>query len=103
MIRRCAGLRRVGWSTHAARERIQDGLNENEIVQALTRCDLIEDYSQKTRWLPDCLVFSWLADSRPMHAVIGCNEEDDEILIITVYRPDDRPEDWENDYRTRKT
>jgi len=100
MIRRCAAKGKVRWSSHASREALAEQLMESAVVQALTRGEVIEDYPQLTRPLPDCLVLGWLADASPVHAVIGVDEPKDQILVITVYRP--LKERWSDDYRTRK-
>jgi len=94
-------LARVIWSRHAITELVADDLARREVEQALQRCELIEDYSAVHRHLPDCLVLGWLTSGRPIHAVIAVDMERDRILVITVYRPN--TEEWENDWRTRKS
>jgi hypothetical protein len=100
MIRRCAMTGRDDWKPHAVEEAADEALTRSEVLRALANCEIIEDYPKKTRYLPDCLVLGWLADGRPLHAVVGRDELNDRILMITVYIPD--PRRWENDWRTRK-
>ena len=66
---------------------------------ALQQAQIIEEYAHQHRYLPDCLVLTFVLDE-PMHCVIGINQPQDYILIVTVYRP--RPEEWNHDWRTRK-
>jgi len=46
------------------------------------------------------LVLAWLPDGRPVHVVIGHAE--DPWVIVTVYRPDERPTEWNADFTRRR-
>jgi hypothetical protein len=92
---------RVLWSRHAITELVADDLTRCQVEWALLRCELIEDYRTLHRPLPDCLVLGWLTSEQPIHAVIAVDTERDRILVVTVYRPN--AEEWENDWRTRKS
>jgi hypothetical protein len=100
IIRQCAEAGEIRWSTHATGEAAAEDLDQEQIVEALKTCEIIEDYPQEHRKLPDCLVVGWLPDGLPVHACVGVDETNRRILIITVYRPTE--EKWENDWRTRK-
>lgn len=67
---------------------------------ALQRAQIIEEYAHHHRYLPDCLVLAFLFDDAPLHCVIGINQAQDYILIVTIYRPS--IEEWNDDWRTRK-
>ncbi len=67
---------------------------------ALQQAQIIEEYAHRRRYLPDCLALAFLLDDTPMHCVIGINQPQDYILIVTVYRPSS--EEWNDDWRTRK-
>ena len=77
-----------------------ENLSRQEVEQAMTSCEIIEDYPIQMRPLPDCLVLGWLGERQPIHAVVAIDEPNDRIFVVTVYRPDLKR--WENDYRTRK-
>ena len=47
-----------------------------------------------------CLVLGWLATGEPFHAVIAVDEVNDRLFVVTVYKPS--PEEWEDDWQTRK-
>jgi hypothetical protein len=79
---------------------VADDVGRRQIERALQTCEINEDYPTLRRPLPDCLVLGWLTPNKPVHAVIAVDLEQDRLLIITVYLPNDR--EWENDYRTRK-
>ena len=52
------------------------------------------------RPLPDCLMVGWLSGGQPLHAVIAIDDINDRLFMVTVYKPD--PEEWKDDWRTRK-
>ena len=49
--------------------------------------------------IASCLILG-MAAKRPLHVVFG-RLDADEILVITAYDPD--PEQWENNWRTRRS
>ncbi len=91
---------KILWSRHGIAELINEGWNRLLVEEGLQRCEIIEDYPALHRPLPDCLVMGWLATGEPFHAVIAVDEANDRLLIVTVYKPS--PEEWEDDWRTRK-
>jgi hypothetical protein len=91
---------RILWSRHAIAEMVADDLGRRQIEHSLQTCQIIEDYPKLQRPLPDCLVLSWLTPSRPLHTVVALDIEQDRLLIVTVYLPNNK--EWKNDWRTRK-
>ncbi|HEY7359129.1 MAG TPA: DUF4258 domain-containing protein [Ktedonobacterales bacterium] len=68
---------------------------------------IIEDYPQDPRG-PSCLLLA-LVNGRPIHTVVAYPAKRHATsmgisavaVIITVYRPDERPQEWSADYQTR--
>src|SRR3972149_1277452 len=92
--------RRVKWSKHALNEIAAESFTVGDVEYALHQAEVIEEYPPHHRYLPDCLTLAFVAGGQPIHCVIGVNEPQDYILIVTVYQPN--AEEWENDWRTRK-
>lgn len=90
----------VLWSMHAWARLLAQGLMRREVVQALSACELIEDYPATTRTLPDCLVLGLLAGNKAIHVVVAIDEAGDDILVVTVYRPE--PARWSDDFKRRR-
>ena len=90
---------KILWSVHAVKKLRIEGLRKTRVEDSLKTCELIEDYSQEGRPLPDCLVLGFI-DKDPVHIVVAIDVAFDRILIVTVYRPS--TERWENDWKTRK-
>jgi hypothetical protein len=99
--RRDPDARSVVWSAHAITELVADRLTRVEVEAGLETGLVIEDYPTLTRPLPDCLILARLVGGGTIHAVVAVDIDLDRILIVTVYRPG--PEEWEDDWRTRRT
>ncbi len=100
-IRRCFDSERVLYSTHARREmRLEEfgPIADQEIYEAVCDGEVIETYPEDTPY-PSVLIFGRTNGNRPIHAVYAYNDEDDQVVVVTVYQPD--PKFWE-DYRRRK-
>ena len=77
-------------------------LDIQEVWASIIACgEVIEDYPTDPRGA-SCLMFSLLVDSRPVHCVLGYTDLRETVVIITAYRPDLRPHEWNADYRIRQ-
>lgn len=84
---------------HAVEEAYSDDLNFDNILESICNGEVIEDYPDD-RPFPSCLVLGYYENNKPVHCVIGFNNENMWAVIITVYRPD--PERWiDNKIRRR--
>jgi hypothetical protein len=92
---------KVLWSRHGIAELSNEGWDRSTVERALEECVLIEDYAHLHRPLPDCLILGFMASREPMHAVVALDAVNDRIFMVTVYRP--FPEEWKNDWTTRKS
>jgi hypothetical protein len=96
-------------SPHALSEALADGLDIDDIWASLLdpAAEVIEDYPSDPRG-PSCLMLSFVSQ-RPVHTVIAfpckryaANRQIPAIaFLITVYRPDLRPHEWDARFRTR--
>jgi len=102
----------LGWtveSFHAAREAIADHLKIDDIWASICSptAEIIEDYPTDPRGA-SCLILSFVG-AQPIHTVVAhpAKRRATQLgvamlaILITVYRPDDRPLEWSGDYRTR--
>jgi hypothetical protein len=91
---------RYEFSRHAEREREADKILPKELEDALTNCDIIEDYPDDPRGA-SFLALGFSA-GRPIHAVCSIRTEPEELLLVTVYDPSRHPYEWVDNYRKRK-
>lgn len=99
-IREKATERKIKWTRHALNELASEPVSVSEVETALQQAEVIEDYPHLHRYLPDCLVLTFVFPKEPIHCVIALNEPHDYILIVTVYQP--TVQEWKDDWRTRK-
>ena len=99
-LQRCFRENRVLYTQHARREMSNEPFGrilEQEVYEAVLAGEIIEDYAEDTPY-PSCLVFGRPQAGRPIHAVCAHVQEEDRVIVITVYEPD--PVRW-IDFRRR--
>jgi len=68
---------------------------EGEVIEAASCGKIIEDYPEDEPY-PSCLIYGRTSGNRPLHIVCAYSEEDEMVIIITVYEPHvDRWTDFE--------
>jgi uncharacterized protein DUF4258 len=84
-------------SRHAVDQSILRRIAIRELLEAVARSEIIEDYPDD-KYGPSCLLFGYTDAGRPLH--IQCSYPSRPLLkIITLYVPD--PAEW-IDYRRRR-
>jgi hypothetical protein len=85
------------FSKHAVDQSILRGISVQEVRQAVSTAEVIEDYPSD-KYGPSCLLLGYTAAGRALH--IQCSYPSRPVVkIITLYEPD--PDQWV-DFRTRK-
>ena len=85
------------FSRHAFCRAVERNISEQEIREAGTQADIIEDYPED-KYSPSGLLLGFTAAGRPLHFQVSFAETD-LTKIITIYEPG--PSEW-LDYRTRR-
>jgi len=96
-IRRQLAEGEFEFSRHAFRRAVERNISEQEIREAGTQAEIIEDYPED-KYSPSTLLLGFTAAGRPLHFQVSFAETD-LTKIITIYEPD--PSEW-LDYRTRR-
>jgi hypothetical protein len=98
-IRELAISGKVNITLHGRHEMDVDMVSTDELLKTLSSssAEIIEDYPDDPRGHSH-LILGQLSNGDSMH--ICCAVHEDELIIITVYRPS--PEIWASDWRTRK-
>ncbi|MFQ5853707.1 MAG: DUF4258 domain-containing protein [Candidatus Binatia bacterium] len=89
---------RLVFRVHAIQRMFQRGIGEEDVRQALSTGETIEEYPDDTPY-PSRLILG-RHGSRPLHVVVADNTDTQENIVITVYEPD--PSEWEQDFKRRK-
>ncbi|MBZ0301585.1 MAG: DUF4258 domain-containing protein [Anaerolineae bacterium] len=82
---------------HASDRAVQRGIRSREIEAAIARGEVIEDYPDD-KYGPSCLILGTTEDGRVLHIQVSYPPP---VKVITVYEP--TPEEWEADWKTRKS
>jgi hypothetical protein len=91
--------KRVIFRVHALQRMFQRRISVEEVRNVLETGEVVEDYPNDTPY-PSRLILGWYG-SRPIHVVAAHNQLDNVMIVITVYEPD--PDQWEADFKRRKT
>ena len=83
------------WRQHAIQRSIEQGITEEEAVDAILNGEIIEEYPQDKYGL-SCLILGRTRTGRPLH--VQCSLPPT-VWISTLYEPD--PQEW-IDFQTRK-
>jgi hypothetical protein len=73
-------------------------ISRQAILQSTDRYEIIEAYPQD-KYLPSYLVYTEYQGDI-FHILFAVDVEEDNIRIITAYRPN--PKEWEEDFKTRR-
>jgi hypothetical protein len=89
---------KIMFRIHAIERMFERGISIKDIRSALETGEDIENYADDASY-PARLVLSWRG-KRALHVVAADNIVDDEIIVITGYRPD--PTRWAEDFKRRR-
>lgn len=97
-IKSCIRRRRIRWTYHVNMRLEGRFIPRDTILSSVDKYEIIEEYL-KDKYLPSYLVYAEY-ESRIVHIQIATDLENDNITIVTVYKPSlDR---WEKDFKTRR-
>jgi|GEM_PF-80052 len=97
-IRDAVATRKIRWSGHTLGRLLERGISRTRVVGAIHHGEVIQSYADD---LPFPSVLIAHVDDDPVHVVVGYDEANTEVHVITAYRPD--LEHFEEDYKTRRT
>lgn len=89
-IQNCFHQNEVLYSKHAKTkmETEESGiLKEEEVAQAVISGKIINEYLDDDPY-PSCLIYGKSKMNRPLHIVSAYSNEEDIVIIVTVYEPD---------------
>ncbi|MBE9060565.1 DUF4258 domain-containing protein [cf. Phormidesmis sp. LEGE 11477] len=97
-IRRKFAEEQFEFSKHAVDQSILRQIRVQEIREAITNGQVIEDYPED-KYGPSCLIFGSTQAQRPIH--VQCSYPSRSLVkVITVYEPN--PQQWNNDFTQRR-
>jgi hypothetical protein len=88
-IKSQAAQEQIRITQHAHEEMVAEGVTLDDLLQAIGRTEIIEDYPEHRRGAC-CLLSGATLAGRPLHVV--CTTAQPVLIIITIYEP--RPPRW---------
>lgn len=82
---------------HAAQQIMRRNILLSDIISCINTGEIIEQYPDDYPY-PSCLILGYSDQHKPLHAVIGSNQQT--LWLITAYYPDIAK--WQSDFKTRK-
>jgi len=89
---------RVEYRVHALQRMWQRSITPKEVSIVLTEGAVLEEYLTDTPY-PSRLLFG-VVNNRPLHIVAAYNDEEETIVVVTVYQPDLL--NWKSGFRERR-
>ncbi len=89
---------RLVFRVHAIQRMFERSISKDDVRNVIESGETIRDYPDDTPY-PSKLMLGWI-DGRPFHLVVATNVTDDEVIVITAYRPD--PDIWDQEFRSKR-
>lgn len=97
-IKSCIGSRKVIWTHHVTMRLEGRFIPRETLLSSVESYEIIEKYPGD-KYLPSYLIYA-KSGKEVFHIHVAIDQENDNIRIITAYRP--TPDKWENDLKTRR-
>ena len=94
-IQRCVRERRIFWTYHVNMRLERRHISRSEIIDAVDSYEIIEHYPND-KYLPSYLILA----AEAFHVLFATDIADDNVRVVTAYRPD--PTEWQPNLRTRR-
>ena len=89
----------VLFSDHAITQMFKRKISVDDAKLVIEKGETIAEYSSD-RPYPSCLMLAYV-DNRPVHIVLGKDEEKERCIVITAYEPD--PNIWEPGFKSKRS
>jgi hypothetical protein len=90
---------RVYWTYHVNMRMKQRDISRREVIDACDSYEVVESYPPDRR-LP-CVLVLGTGSSGAFHVVFALDEDEDNVRIVTAYRPD--PTEWDETLKARRS
>lgn len=97
-IQRCVQERKVLWTYHVNMRLIGRFISRRAIIESFADYEVIEEYPDD-KYLPSYLIFSQYSGDI-LHVLFAVDVAEDNVRIITAYRPS--AEEWDEDFKKRR-
>lgn len=89
----------VLFSDHAISQMFKRNISVDDVKWVLENGEIIAEY-QNDKPYASCLMLGY-RNSRPIHIVVGKDEEKERCIVITAYEPD--PNIWQPGFKSKRS
>jgi hypothetical protein len=97
-IKSCIQRRRIFWTYHVNMRLKERYISRDAILESIETYEIIERYPDD-KYLPSFLVLA-RHENVPFHIHIAVDKENDNVRIVTTYKPS--TDEWEEGFRKRR-
>jgi hypothetical protein len=97
-IKHCIRHGRILWTYHVNMRLEGRFISRKSIISSVDTLEVIEEYPND-KYLPSYLIYAQ-SESEVIHIHIGVDKKEDNVRIITAYRPTSGK--WHEDFKTRR-
>jgi len=90
---------KIAYRLHASERMFSRDINSKDVEYLLQQGEIIERYDDDYP-LPSLLINGCTTNNRPLHLVVAIDENEKQLIIVTVYEPN--PITWLNNFSRRK-
>lgn len=90
---------KILWSAHVEKRMMEREISRRDVQECIKNGEIIEDYPTDFPY-PSCLIYGKIRNMQVVLHVVASVDDDDILVIITAYFPNDRI--FENDLKTRR-
>ena len=88
---------KIKWRGHASKRMLERSIKKEDVIHSVIHGEIIEQYAKDFPF-PSCLIAGSTLLDEPLHTV--CSIGQDNVWIITVYKPD--RDKWKGNFKIRK-
>ena len=88
----------IVYRLHASKRFFERQISDSDVEYLLNNGEIIERYDDDYP-LPNLLINGYTSSKIPLHLVVAINENEKQLIIVTVYEPN--PIKWLNNFSRR--
>jgi hypothetical protein len=86
------------FTIHAFERCVERSISPNQVKSSILAGEIIENYPDD-KYGPSCLIYGVTGEGKILH--VQCSIKP--VWIVTAYDPTLRPEEWDREYKSRRT
>jgi len=86
------------FTIHSFERCVERGISPKEVEEIIMNGEIIEDYPED-KYGPSCLIYGTTKEGKVLHTHCSI----DPVWVITAYDPTLNPQEWDSDFKKRRT